>query len=315
MTSRYDAILLLGFGGPGATHEIRPFLDRVLDGRSVSNERYEEVVSHYEYIGGKSPYTELTRRQAGALSSLLRERGQDIPVAVAYRHSEPGVKEVLERLARAGAGRILAIVLAPHQSPVSWGRYLQSVESARARLGSQGPHVDYAEPYFDHPLFIRAHAQRVQEALRRLGSADFAGVELVFTAHSIPTQIAAASPYVQQYIRSATLVAKAAGARHWSLAYQSRSGSPGEPWLEPDVRDTLKRLGARGVQKAIVSPVGFLCDHVEVLYDLDIAGAQAARSVGLRIERATALNDHPRFIELLAELACTRITQPQAARA
>lgn len=289
--SSYDAIVLLGFGGPERPEEIRPFLDRVLEGRRIPPERYEEVVSHYEHMpGGKSPFNELTRRQAEGLERELRARGITLPVRIAYKNSVPFERDVVRELADSGAQRLLGVILAVHQSPASWQKY-QTL-----------PNAQYVEPYFDNPLFVRANAERVRDALARLGKSSFDGVALIFTAHSIPQAMADRSPYVQQLQRSAELIAREAGASSWSIAYQSRSGSPADPWLEPDVRDVLKSLPASGIREAIVAPIGFLCDHVEVLYDLDVDAAAAARESGVRMERAQALNDHPLFIRMLADL-------------
>jgi len=192
-------------------------------------------------------------------------------------------------------------VLAPYQSSTSREKYVARMEDALRRVGSGAPQVDYLRPFFDHPLFVRAHAQRITAALARLGRSEFDGVELVFTAHSIPQAIADVENYARQFRRSAELIAGEVRAARWSLAYQSRSGSPSEPWLEPDIRDVVKELPERGVREAVVAPIGFLCDHVEVLYDLDIDAKRIAQDAGLRVERAEALNDHPLFIRMLGE--------------
>lgn len=287
--SRYGAVVLLGFGGPESPEEIRPFLDRVLEGKRIPPERYEAVVSHYEQMpGGKSPFNELTARQAEGLERELRARGIELPVRVAYKNSAPFEDDVVRELS--GTGTLLGIILAVFQSPASWQKY-QTLPDAR-----------YVDPYFDHPLLIEANAQRVRGALERLGQSSFEGTALIFTAHSIPQSMADASPYPAQFARTAELVARAAGAREWEIAYQSRSGSPADPWLDPDVRDVLAELPQRGIGNAIVAPIGFLCDHVEVLYDLDIDAAEVARDSGVRMQRAAAINDHPLFIRMLADL-------------
>lgn len=288
--SSHDVIALLGFGGPSSSEEIRPFLDRVLEGRSIPAARYEEVVSHYERIGGKSPFNELTQRQAHALAAELRERGIHAPVEVAYLNASPFLNDLARRLERQPSTRALAIILATFQSPASWQSY--------QRL----PGADYVPPYYDHPLFVEAYAQRVRDALRTLGRASFERVALIFTAHSIPQALAGASPYAQQFARSAELVAHAADAVSWTIAYQSRSGSPADKWLEPDVREVIAGLPAAQIEYAVVAPIGFLCDHVEVLYDLDVDAANAASACGVKMARASALNDHPLFIALLADL-------------
>ncbi len=257
-------VVLLGFGGPESQQEIRPFLDRVLKGRPVSQERYEEVVRHYEIIGGKSPFNELTQRQADALRRELRSRGIDIPVRVAYRNASPFIEDFAQEIAMNGV-RPIAVILAAHQSEASWDKYHASI-----------PDAMYVKPFYDHPLFVQAHAQRIRDSLQTLDRTDFHNLALIFTAHSIPQEMADRGPYVEQLHRSAELIASAAGAAQFTIAYQSRSGSPSQKWLEPDVRDVLKALPQTGITEAIVSPIGFLCDHVEVLYDLDVEAAALA---------------------------------------
>ncbi|HUY11754.1 MAG TPA: ferrochelatase [Candidatus Dormibacteraeota bacterium] len=300
---KYDAILLLGFGGPNAPEEIRPFVDRVLGGHKIPAARYEQVLSNYARIGGKSPYNERTQEQATALADALRDRGIDTPVELALRNSAPFLTDVLERLTADRAHRVLGIVLSPFQGAAAWDKYVRGADEARQRIGPSAPTIDYIEPYFEHPLFVRAHAHRVMEAFSRFGGSAQDDITLIFTAHSIPSATPGAERYVRQFTRSAQLIAAASGAKSWELAYQSRSGSPMDPWLEPDIRDLLKALPARGSNAAVVSPIGFLCDHVELLYDLDIDASNVAQAVGVRIERAGALNDHPLFIQMLAELS------------
>ncbi len=285
---RHDAVVLLGFGGPESPQEIRPFLDRVLQGRPVPPARYEEVVRHYEHIGGRSPFNELTRRQARALQRELQHRGIALPVRVAYRNTAPFIDDVAAEFAH---GHPIAIIVAAHQSEASWDKYAGAL-----------PTATYVEPYYDRPLFVQAHAERVLEALQRLGKTTFENTALIFTAHSIPQDMADRSPYVAQLQRSCELVARKAGAASWRIGYQSRSGSPAQPWLEPDVREVIAALPNRGITDAVVAPIGFLCDHVEVLYDLDVDAAATAREIGVRMARASALNDHPLFISMLADL-------------
>lgn len=283
-------VVLLGFGGPETSSEIRPFLDRVLAGRRIPQARYEEVAGHYEHLGGRSPFNELTRRQADALQSELQSRGIDASVRVAYRHAAPFVHDVSRELA-ASTSPVVAVILAVHQSEVGWDKYGDAIERGT-----------YLLPFYDQPMFVRAHAARIHEALGTLGKTDFSNVELIFTAHSIPQVIADRGPYAMQLARSAQLIAEQARAAHYTIAFQSRSGSPNEAWLEPDVRDVLAALPAKGVHEAVVAPIGFLCDHVEVLYDIDVDAKAMAERSGVRMARAASLNDHPLFIRMLADL-------------
>jgi ferrochelatase len=297
--AKCDSVLMVGFGGPTRADEVRPFLDNVLRGRPVPPERYEAVVHHYQLLGGRSPYNELTMRQADALRAELARKNIDVPVAVGMRNWNPYVADSLRALAEHGARRVLAFILAPHRSEASWERYQQTVRDAQAAAGGSAVEVVYPEPWHDHPLFIMAVASRTREALGRLDAIERSRALLIFTAHSIPVAMADAGRYVEQLTQSARMVADELGARAWRFAYQSRSGSPRDQWLEPDINETIRNLAS---DVAVVVPLGFLCDHVEVLYDLDIEAAQIAREMGIRIERAPTVGDHPLFIEMMASI-------------
>ncbi len=297
--AKCDSVLMVGFGGPTRADEVRPFLDNVLRGRPVPPERYEAVVHHYQLLGGRSPYNELTMRQADALRAELARKNIDVPVAVGMRNWNPYVADSLRALAEHGARRVLAFILAPHRSEASWERYQQTVHDAQAAAGESAVEVVYPEPWHDHPLFIKAVASRTREALGRLDAIERSRALLIFTAHSIPVAMSDAGRYVEQLTQSARMVADELGARAWRFAYQSRSGSPRDQWLEPDINETIRNLAS---DVAVVVPLGFLCDHVEVLYDLDIEAAQIAREMGIRIERAPTVGDHPLFIEMMASI-------------
>jgi protoporphyrin/coproporphyrin ferrochelatase len=300
----YGAVILIGFGGPRSAAEVRPFLDRVTAGRPIPHERYEEVVHHYEAIGGRSPFNEITERQAVAVRERLARQRVKIPVVVGMRNTPPWLDDALGELALGGVRRALGFVLAAHRCEASFDRYLRNVEEARERVGPAAPVVDYVSEWHAHPLFIEAAADRVADALAPLEAAVRDRARLIFSAHSIPAAMAAASPYVEQLRESARLIAERLGKREWTLAFQSRSGSPRDPWLEPDVCDVLR--GLKG-QAAVVAPIGFICDHVEVLYDLDIEAARVAREAGVTLVRAATVGEHPRFIEMIAELIRERL--------
>jgi ferrochelatase len=257
-------------------------------------------VRHYERLGGRSPYNEITIRQAAALRESLHRQGAATPVAVGFRNSPPYLDDALGELARRGVQRALGFILAAYRCEASWDRYQVDVEDARKRLGPNAPAVEYPAPWHDDPLFVEAVADRVRVAMARLDPDERKHVELVFTAHSIPAAMAEHAPYVRQLRESAAMVADAIAHPEWQLAFQSRSGSPHERWLEPDIGDALRTLKERA---AVVMPLGFLCDHVEVLYDLDIEAARIAHEAGVRMERAATVGDHPRFIEMMASIA------------
>ncbi|MDE0030136.1 MAG: ferrochelatase [Deltaproteobacteria bacterium] len=300
--NRFDAILLIAFGGPENPDEIRPFLERVTEGRGIPRARLDEVAHHYELIGGRSPLNELTRRQAQGLRERLQRDGRATPVHVGMRNWRPYLNETLEALAADGCRRVRGIVLSAFQTEASWERYMDSVEAALAALGERAPKVEYAEPWAGHPLFIRAVADRVAATLEGLPPAS-RGAPLVFTAHSVPRSMADASPYAEQFAGAARRVAEAVGGTRWHLAYQSRSGSPRDPWLEPDVCDVIEELARAGEKAVVVVPIGFVCDHVEVLYDLDVEARRKTLDLRMAYHRAPAVNDHPLFIDMLAAVA------------
>ena len=294
-----DAVLLIAFGGPENPDEVRPFLERVTAGRRIPKARLDEVVRHYELIGGRSPLNELTRRQADALRRRLSRDGFDLPVYVGMRNWRPFLHETLAEMGARGHRRVWGIILSAFRTEASWDRYVASVEAACARPGA--PVVEYAQPWSHRPLFVRAVAERVASAIEGVPG-EHRGAPLVFTAHSVPRSMADGSPYVEQFREASRRVAESLGRAEWALAYQSRSGRPEDPWLGPDVTETVERLARAGEKAVIVAPIGFVCDHVEVLYDLDVEARQHARELGVGFYRAPAVNDHPLFIDLLAGL-------------
>jgi ferrochelatase len=210
----------------------------------------------------------------------------------------------MRALAKDGARRVLEFIMAAHRSEASFERYQATVEDARTALGEAAPEVVYPEPWHDHPLFIAAAASRAREAYARFDPPERSRARLIFAAHSIPLAMAEAGPYVEQLTQSARMVAAELGIGTWQFAYQSRSGNPRDAWLEPDIKQTIRSLDAKA---AVVVPIGFLCDHVEVLYDLDIEAAQVARESGVRMERAPTVGDHPLFIEMMASIATAHV--------
>ena len=299
--SPFDAILLIAFGGPEGPGEVRPFLERVTAGRRIPPARLEAVARHYELIGGRSPLNQLTRAQADALRRRLEGGGAAVPVHVGMRNWRPFLDEALAELAADGCRRVLGVILSAFQTEASWGRYVSAVETAREAMTVRAPVVEYAQAWSRHPLFIQAVADRVSATVGEMPQA-LRDAPLVFTAHSIPRSMADGSPYAAQFREASRRVAQSLGRARWTLAYQSRSGNPRDPWLEPDVGDVIEELAKTGEKAVIVVPIGFVCDHVEVLYDLDVDARQRARELGMGFYRAPALNDHPLFIDMLAEI-------------
>jgi len=306
----YDAVLLIAFGGPTAMREVLSFLENVVRGRPIPPARLELVVHHYELIGGRSPLNELTFRQARGLEAALQAQGPALPVYVGMRNWTPYLYETLARMATDGVRRAVGVIMSPQQNDAGWGRYQRDVAGAREQVGAAAPEIDYADEWHAHPLFLEALSEHVAAALARVPAERRAATPIVFTAHSIPTAMAAASPYVAQITEAAQRIAARLGHAHWSIAYQSRSGSPREPWLEPDICEVVRALAADGVPDVVVVPIGFVCDHVEVLYDLDIEARQVAEAAGINLVRASTVNDHPAFIRMLADVVRRAASPP-----
>jgi ferrochelatase len=313
---RFDSVLVVSFGGPQGIEDIRPFLANVLRGRRVSPERVEEVAHHYELFGGVSPITEITHRQAKGLESRLAAAGHPLPVYVGMRNWHPLLPDTLRDMHTAGARHAIGFIAAAQHSYSSCQQYRENVSAARTELRREGRDVDvtYTGSWFDHPLWIAANAAHVRDAIARLPESLRSAARLVFTAHSIPQPMAEGSRYRDQLQESSRLVAREVGVSDWALVYQSRSGRPSDPWLEPDVRDYLREARASGLQAAVLCPIGFVCDHVEVLYDLDHEAAEVAAEIGLPMTRADAVNDDPRFLDMMADVVLATIRRYERGR-
>jgi protoporphyrin/coproporphyrin ferrochelatase len=303
------AVLLIAYGGPHRREDVRPYLARILRGRNLPVDRIEEVARHYEIFGGRSPLAELTTRQAAALEADLAERGPSIPVHIGMRNWTPYLHEALDRIRSTGARRVLGIIMAPHQSYSSWDQYKEDVAQARARLGEGAPAVEYLAPWYDRPGFIAAQADRVADTLAEVPEAWRREIPLVFTAHSIPVSMASVSPYVAQITASARLVAERLEHPRWDVAYQSRSGDPRDPWLEPDVKTVIRDVARGGGRGVVVVPIGFVCDHIEVLYDLDTEARDVAADAEIAFYRARTVMDHAAFIGMLGDLIRERAVE------
>lgn len=297
----YDHVLMIGFGGPERPEDIRPFLTEVTRGTRVPEARLQDVVHHYEAVGGRSPYNAYTRRLFAAMVERLRQEGIDAPCFLGMRNWHPFLRDTLDEIRGQGLTRGIGLILAPHRSEASFEKYVRAVEEANAASGASVTY-DYLPPWHEHPLFIEAQADQVRQALERLPLAERASAHLLFTAHSIPREMAQRSRYAQEFESSSRLVAERLGCAAFSCAYQSRSGPPSQPWLEPDVAAAIRTLATAGVRQVVVVPVGFLCDNVEVLFDLDIEARGEAERAAIGFSRASTVMDHPRFVELLSRL-------------
>ena len=303
----FDSILMIGFGGPEKKEEIRPFLDNVLRGKPVPRTRYEQVVRQYELIGGRSPYNEHTFRQAKMLEDELKRTGTPLPVYIGMRNWHPYYRDTIRRMINDGKKQAVGFILAPHRSEVSWERYQKEIEAAREEAGSRSPEVCYLDQWYDHPQFLQAVAHRIQEALEqdRLESdfnANCKQTALIFTAHSLPKSMASQCSYVEEIYASSCGVASILKMSNWSVAFQSRSGNPRDPWLGPDINEVIRKKMRDGFKRIILMPIGFLCDHMEVLFDLDTEARSTAREAGIKFLRAPTVGDHPAFIKMVVHL-------------
>ncbi|HVJ27516.1 MAG TPA: ferrochelatase [Vicinamibacterales bacterium] len=325
MRSTFDAVLLIAFGGPLGPADIRPFLANVLRGRRVSPERVEEVAHHYELFGGVSPITELTMRQAQGLRDALAASSHPLPVYVGMRNWDPYLRDTLAQMSRDGVRRAVGVIAAAHRSYSSCTQYKENVADARRALREAGlpdVQVTYVSDWHLSAGFIAANADHVEAAVQRLPKDVCRDSELVFTAHSIPVSMAEKYPYQSQLEASclavATEIARRASAPQlpkWRLVFQSRSGRPEDPWLEPDVCDYLREAPGHGASGVVLCPIGFVCDHIEVLYDLDTEAAEVASQLGLPMARASAVNDHPRFVAALADAVAQTVARYANGRA
>lgn len=295
---------MIAFGGPQGPADVRPFLANVLRGRRVAPERVEGVAHHYELFGGVSPLTELTTRQASLLRDRLQEMGLPLPVYLGMRNWHPYLEDTLAQMSRDGVRRAVGFIAAAQRSYSSCTQYRENVDGARARLAERGlrdVQVTYVGDWHAHPGFVDANAAHIADARQRLPADVRDRARIVFTAHSIPVSMADRSLYRRHLEESAAAIASRLKTTDFALVYQSRSGRPEDPWLGPDVCEYLRDEHQKGLAAAVLSPVGFLCDHIEVLYDLDVEAAEVCRTVGLPMARASAVNEHPRFVDTMAD--------------
>ncbi|HEY2553409.1 MAG TPA: ferrochelatase [Streptosporangiaceae bacterium] len=308
----YDAFLLVSFGGPEGPEQVMPFLRNVTAGRGIPDERLQHVAQHYYQFGGVSPINQQCRDLAAAIEKDFAASGVDLPVYWGNRNWQPYLTDTVRQMAEAGVRRALAFVTSAYSSFSSCRQYLGDIERAVAQAGPHAPRVHKIRQYFNHPGFIEPFADATVAAIESLPPSVHNAVDLVFTAHSIPSAMAAASgpsggAYAAQLAEAARLVAeRVPQARSWQLAYSSRSGPPAQPWLEPDVSDALASLAGAGSAAAVIVPVGFVSDHMEVRYDLDVEAAATASRLGLPLARAATPGTDRRFIAMVTELVAER---------
>ena len=308
----YDAFLLVSFGGPEGPADVMPFLENVTAGRGVPRERLERVAEHYYAFGGVSPLNQQCRDLMDAIEKDLAARAVALPVYWGNRNWEPYLADTVAQMAAAGVRRALAFVTSAYSSFSGCRQYLNDIEAARVSVGARAPAIDKIRQYFNHPGFVGSFAAAAADAVRSLPADARDDYELIFTAHSIPEAMAAASgpsgwTYQAQLAEAAGLVAAELGyQRPWQLAYSSRSGPPSMPWLEPDINDLLGEVAAAGARAVLVVPIGFVSDHMEVKFDLDVEAARTAERHGLAFARAATPGTDSRFVSMITDLVCER---------
>jgi ferrochelatase len=305
----YGAILVVGFGGPERRADVLPFLENVTRGRNVPRERLLEVAKHYDHFGGVSPINAQVRELIAALRAELDEQRISLPIYWGNRNWHPMLTGTLAQMTADGVRKALGVVLSAYSSYSSCRMYREDIARACLAAGPGAPQVDKVRVFYNHPDFIAANADRVREALGRIPTRRRDMLRLAFTAHSIPLAMARNCDYEHQLEESCRLVAADVeiGRERWELVYQSRSGRPEEPWLEPDILEHLGDLKRGGTDHVLIHPIGFLSDHLEVLYDLDVEARERSLSLGVEIVRSQSVGCHPRFVSLLGELIAERL--------
>lgn len=303
-----DAVLLLSFGGPEGPDDVFPFLRNVTRGRNVPDDRLAEVAEQYELFGGVSPINDHCRTLLSAIREELAQHGPDVPVYWGNRNWQPFVTDTVRTMADDGIRNAAVFVTSAFGSYSGCRQYREDLERARAEVGDDAPQLTKIRLFYNHPGFVEPQAERLLTAIEaadaRGGQVEGAKTRLVFTAHSIPTSMAANCDYEAQLHHTAGLVLDAAGLGHrgYDLVYQSRSGPPQVPWLEPDVNDHLEKVATEGVERVFVTPLGFVSDHMEVLFDLDTQAAETADGLALDYVRVPTVGAHPRFVTMVREL-------------
>ncbi len=305
----YDALLIVGFGGPEKPDDVMPFLENVTRGKPVPRERLLEVAEHYDHFDGISPINQQVRDLIAVLKPVLQRRGIALPLFWGNRNWTPLLPDTLREMTASGVKRALAFVLAAYSSYSSCRQYRENIEAARQAVGPDAPQVDKVRVFFNHPDFIEATVDRVRDAIERLPSELRNAARIAFTAHSIPKLMADNCQYAAQLTETARLVAERlnVSADRWQLVYQSRSGRPTDPWLEPDILDHLRDLKSRSVPSVVIAPIGFLSDHIEVLFDLDDEAAKLCAEISLPMSRAATVGTHSSFVSMIGELIAERI--------
>ena len=309
MTVPYDAFLLVSFGGPEGPAEVMPFLENVLRGRNVPRERMLEVAKHYQHFGGKSPINDQNRALLAAVEEEFASGGIKLPVYWGNRNWHPLLPDTLRQMKQDGVKRAIALFTSAFSSYSGCRQYRENIAAAQAEVGEGAPQVDKLRVFFNHPGFVEPMVESTAAAFAQIPVERRAKTHLLFTAHSIPQSMAATCQYEVQLREASRLVAAGVGHGDWRLVYQSRSGPPTQPWLEPDVGVALKEIALAGGKDVVVVPIGFISDHMEVLFDLDEEALNVARQLDLNMVRAATVGTHPRFVRMILELVQERLSE------
>ncbi len=304
----YDAILVLSFGGPEGRQDVIPFLENVLRGRNVPRARLEEVAEHYDHFDGISPLNAQNRALIAALRTELDAHGPDLPIYFGNRNWQPYLPDTLRQMAADGVQRALAFFTSAYSSYSGCRQYRENIMAAQAEVGASAPRVDKLRMFYNHPDFVGVNAENVRHALAQLPAQRRAAAPILFTAHSIPQSMAHGCQYEAQLAETMTLVMAELGIDNpYQLVYQSRSGPPQQPWLEPDVLEALLELHKQGNSDLVLAPIGFISDHMEIMFDLDTEALEKANELGMTVIRAATVGTHPRFIRMIRDLIVERI--------
>lgn len=303
----YDSILLVSFGGPEGPDDVIPFLENVLRGKNVPHQRMLEVAEHYKHFGGVSPINEQNRALIAALRNELDDAGMDLPIYWGNRNWHPLLADTLGQMRDEGRRRAIAFFTSMFSCYSGCRQYREDIAAAQEQVGPGAPRVEKVRKGFNHPLFIEAQAQLTRQALERLPPERQAAAQVLFTAHSIPMVMAENSRYASQLMETARLTSEALNHANWELVYQSRSGPPQQPWLEPDVCDRIEELAGQGIQDVVLVPFGFISDHMEVMFDLDTEAKELCDKLGVGFSRAATVGVHPSFVKMIRQLIEERV--------
>ena len=303
----YDAILLVSFGGPEKIDDVLPFLENVLRGKAVPRERLLEVAEHYYQFGGQSPINSQNRALIAALENELRAHGVDLPIYWGNRNWHPMIVDALREMKRDGVQRALAFFTSAYSSYSGCRQYRENIVAAQQIIGEGAPQVDKIRAFYNHPGYIETVTAHAAEALAQVPAERRSGARLLFTAHSIPMVMANTSRYVEQLKEASRLVAEALGHLNHRLVYQSRSGSPSQPWLGPDILEVIDEEHSSSAKDIVLVPIGFVSDHMEIIFDLDTQVLERCQELGLTYQRGHTAGTHPRFVAMIRELIVERL--------